>query len=83
MFTFQRLHHWPQQHPFSYLYNSPDDGNENNYFVHYKQHREALGKETQYGTARKVTEYVSSHVIRVPLRALSLPITLSCHNLWL
>jgi hypothetical protein len=28
-------------------------------------------------SARKVTEYVSSHVIRVPLRALSLPITLS------
>ena len=83
MFTFQRLHHWPQQHPFPYLYNSPDDGNENNYFVHYKLYMESDREKNNTTSARKVTEYVSSLVIRVPLRGLSLPITLSCDGLWL
>jgi hypothetical protein len=83
MFTFQRLHLWPQQHPFPYLYNSPNNGNENNYFIHYTLYIGVVDLQKRYSiaSARKVTEYVSSHVIRVPLRDLSLPITLRCDGL--
>lgn len=88
MFTFQRLHHWPQPHPFPYLYSSPDDGNENDYFVHYKLYMGSdCNNNNSIASARKVTEYVSSHINCVPLRALSVPITLSwmfldLHDVW-